>query len=79
MVLCRHGHRPHCAAAVGGVMRVGTMAAEGADVSLKGGPQGARPLHTAAANGHVDAVRVRREVGAEVEGFAGAGIRTPAL
>jgi ankyrin repeat protein len=38
------------------------MVAEGADVNVQG-PQGSRPLHTAARHGHVDAVRVLVDLG----------------
>jgi ankyrin repeat protein len=65
----------HMAAAVGDVVNIRRMVAEGADVNVQGGPQGARPLHMAAANGHVDAVRVLKEVGADVEASDADGSR----
>jgi ankyrin repeat protein len=60
----------HMAAAVGDVVNIRRMVAEGADVNVKG-PQGVRPLHEAVANGHVDAVRVLVELGADVEASTG--------
>jgi ankyrin repeat protein len=52
----------HNAAADGDVVNIRRLVAEGADVNVLG-HQGGRPLHVAAVNGHVDAVRVLVEVG----------------
>jgi hypothetical protein len=54
------------AAAFDDVATIRRMVAEGADVNVRG-DEGARPLHFAAQEGHVDAVQVLVEVGAEVE------------
>ena len=60
----------HMAAAVGDVVNIRRMVAEGADVNVQG-PQGVQPLHEAAYHGHVDAVRVLVELGADVEASTG--------
>ena len=52
----------HDAAEADDVMAIRRMVAEGADVNVQG-PQGSRPLHTAARHGHVDAVRVLVDLG----------------
>ena len=50
------------AAAVGDVATIRRLAAEGADVNLPG-DGGARPLHWAAQEGHVDAAQVLVRLG----------------
>jgi ankyrin repeat protein len=52
----------HTAAVADDVATIRRMVAEGADVNVQG-PQGSRPLHTAARHGHVDAVRVLVDLG----------------
>jgi ankyrin repeat protein len=52
----------HTAAVADDVVNIRRMVAEGADVNVQG-PQGSRPLHTAARHGHVDAVRVLVDLG----------------
>jgi ankyrin repeat protein len=59
------------AAAVGDVVTIRRLVAEGADVNVPGD----RALHVAALNGHVDAVRVLMELGADKEASAADGGR----
>jgi ankyrin repeat protein len=61
------------AAQVGNAVTIRRLAAEGMDVNVQ---DGARPLHWAAGYGHVDAICVLVEVGAEVEASDADG-RTP--
>ena len=55
----------YIAAGAGDVVTIRRLAAEGADVNVQG-CGGTRPLHGAAHYGHVDAVQVLVEVGADV-------------
>ena len=63
----------HDAAADDDVVTIRSLV-EGADVNVRA-PGGAVPLHMAAENGHVDAVRVLVEIGAEVEAATANGVR----
>ena len=67
------------ASADGDVATIRRLVAEGADVNVQGDgrrkTEDGRPLHFAALNGHVDAVRVLLELGADKEASADDGGR----
>jgi ankyrin repeat protein len=65
----------HNAAAVDDVVTIRRLVAEGADVNEQGAAEGVRPLHVAAQYGHVDAVQVLVEIGADLEAPAVDGVR----